>query len=173
MERRTRQLASAASSATMNITTRIGISFLIAFSTVCPPALIGAAGPALGAAASEIPHLQRHGTATQLIVDGKPFLMLAGELHNNTATSLEYLKADMAQARPGQFQHRPGGRFLEPDRTTGRQVRLQCAGRRDPGSTESQPAPRAALVRKLEEQSVQLRARLGKAGFRAVPARPV
>jgi len=36
--------------------------------------------------------LRKHGTATQLIVDGKPFLALAGELGNNTATSLEYMK---------------------------------------------------------------------------------
>ena len=39
--------------------------------------------------ASEIPHLKKQGTATQLIVDGRPFLALAGELGNNTATSLE------------------------------------------------------------------------------------
>jgi beta-galactosidase GanA len=36
--------------------------------------------------------LRKHGTATQPVVDGQPFLMLAGELHNNTATSLEYIK---------------------------------------------------------------------------------
>jgi len=36
--------------------------------------------------------LRKQGTATQLIVDGKPFLALAGELGNNTATSLEYMK---------------------------------------------------------------------------------
>ena len=29
------------------------------------------------------PHLEKHGTATQLIVDGKPFLALAGELSNS------------------------------------------------------------------------------------------
>jgi hypothetical protein len=40
----------------------------------------------------ELPRLQKQGTATQLIVDGKPFLMLAGELHNSSASSLEYLK---------------------------------------------------------------------------------
>jgi hypothetical protein len=39
----------------------------------------------------DIPHLRKQGTATQLIVDGKPFLMLAGELGNNTATNLDYL----------------------------------------------------------------------------------
>ena len=41
--------------------------------------------------AADIPHLQKQGTATQLIVDGKPFLVLAGELHNSSATSLEYM----------------------------------------------------------------------------------
>jgi hypothetical protein len=36
--------------------------------------------------------LRKQGTATQLIVDGKPFLALAGELSNSTATSVEYMK---------------------------------------------------------------------------------
>jgi hypothetical protein len=39
--------------------------------------------------ASGVPHLRRQGTATQLIVDGKPYLAMAGELSNNAATSLE------------------------------------------------------------------------------------
>ena len=51
------------------------------------------AGHGQTGAAGEIPHLRKQGTATQLIVDGKPFLALAGELGNNTATSLEYMKA--------------------------------------------------------------------------------
>ena len=42
--------------------------------------------------ASQIPHLQKKGTATQLIVDGKPYLALAGELSNNGATNVEYMK---------------------------------------------------------------------------------
>ncbi|MEX2126078.1 MAG: beta-galactosidase [Woeseia sp.] len=42
--------------------------------------------------AAEIPHLQRQGTATRLIVEDKPFLVLGGELGNSTASSLEYLK---------------------------------------------------------------------------------
>lgn len=44
-------------------------------------------------AVSPIPHLERRGDVTQLIVDGKPFLALAGELYNNSATSLEYMNA--------------------------------------------------------------------------------
>ena len=35
---------------------------------------------------------RKQGTATQLIVDGKPFLALTGELGNNTATSLENMQ---------------------------------------------------------------------------------
>ena len=38
------------------------------------------------------PHLEtRHG-ATQLIVDGKPFLMLSGELRNSSTSSRDYMK---------------------------------------------------------------------------------
>jgi hypothetical protein len=39
-----------------------------------------------------IPHLERRGAATQLIVDGKPFLVLGGELANTASSSLEYMK---------------------------------------------------------------------------------
>src|SRR5271157_2899484 len=40
---------------------------------------------------TEIPHLQRRGATTQLIVDGKPFLALAGELNNDSATNVDYV----------------------------------------------------------------------------------
>ena len=42
--------------------------------------------------ASEIPHLVKKGTATQLIVDGKPYLARSGELSNNGATNVAYMK---------------------------------------------------------------------------------
>ncbi len=38
------------------------------------------------------PHLEKRGAETQLIVDGKPFLILGGELHNSSSSSLEYMK---------------------------------------------------------------------------------
>jgi len=41
---------------------------------------------------NEIPHLTKRGNATQLIVDGMPFLLLAGELHNSSSSSREYMK---------------------------------------------------------------------------------
>ena len=37
------------------------------------------------------PHLRRQGTATQLIVNGEPLLLFAGELHNSSASSLDYM----------------------------------------------------------------------------------
>ncbi|HEY0306766.1 MAG TPA: DUF5597 domain-containing protein [Acidobacteriaceae bacterium] len=39
-----------------------------------------------------IPHLEKRGNATRLIVDGKPFLVLGGELHNSSSSSVEYMK---------------------------------------------------------------------------------
>ena len=47
---------------------------------------------ALRAQDASLPHLEKRGAATQLIVDGKPFLMLSGELHNSSSSSLEYMK---------------------------------------------------------------------------------
>ena len=41
---------------------------------------------------NQIPHLEKQGTATRLVVDGKPFLMLAGELHNSTAGGFDYMR---------------------------------------------------------------------------------
>lgn len=39
----------------------------------------------------EHPHLRKQGSATQLIIDGKPFLMLGGESGNSSASDMEYL----------------------------------------------------------------------------------
>lgn len=47
---------------------------------------------AFPAAAEQIPRLAPQGDATQLLVDGKPFLILGGELGNSTASSLPYLE---------------------------------------------------------------------------------
>ena len=39
-----------------------------------------------------IPHLQKKGNTQELIVDGKSFLVLGGELGNSTASSLDYMQ---------------------------------------------------------------------------------
>jgi hypothetical protein len=56
------------------------------------PAILSIALLALAVAASaQIPHLEKRGAATQLIVDGKPYLVLAGETDNTASSSLEYM----------------------------------------------------------------------------------
>ena len=40
----------------------------------------------------QAPQLRKRGNATQLYVDGKPFLILGGELHNSSSSSIEYMK---------------------------------------------------------------------------------
>ncbi|MFZ0336423.1 MAG: DUF5597 domain-containing protein [Terracidiphilus sp.] len=52
---------------------------------------VGTAG--LAAQQNDKPRLEKRGAATQLIVDGKPFLMLSGELHNSSSSNLEYMKS--------------------------------------------------------------------------------
>lgn len=39
-----------------------------------------------------IPHLEKQGTATRLIVEGKPFLLISGELHNSTCGGFDYMR---------------------------------------------------------------------------------
>ncbi len=40
----------------------------------------------------QMPHLEKHGTAERLVVDGKPFLLIAGELHNSTAGGVQSIR---------------------------------------------------------------------------------
>lgn len=49
------------------------------------------------------PTIEKRGQATQLIVDGKPYLVLGGELHNSNTSSLEYLKPLMAKVAAMHF----------------------------------------------------------------------
>ena len=37
----------------------------------------------------KLPYLQKQGSTTQLMVDGKPFLVIGGELGNSSASSIE------------------------------------------------------------------------------------
>ena len=49
-------------------------------------------GSQIGFSQDKMPHLQKKGNTTQLIVDNKPYLILGGELGNSSFTSLEYMK---------------------------------------------------------------------------------
>ena len=46
---------------------------------------------------SAAPHLEQRGANTQLIVDGQPFFMLSGELHNSSSSNLDYMKPIWSQ----------------------------------------------------------------------------
>ncbi len=48
---------------------------------------------------TQIPYLKTLQNHTQLIVDGKPFLMVAGELHNSTSSTPEYFSEAMQNAK--------------------------------------------------------------------------
>ncbi|MGH9590480.1 MAG: DUF5597 domain-containing protein [Terracidiphilus sp.] len=59
------------------------------------PILLALPAFSVGAAQAQqanAPHLEKRGAATQLIVDGHPFLILGGELHNSSSSNLDYMK---------------------------------------------------------------------------------
>ncbi len=58
---------------------------------ICMACCVSAFGAAQTLKA-DIPHLDKRGNATQLIVDGHPHLTLGGELHNSSSSSVEYMK---------------------------------------------------------------------------------
>ncbi|MGH8220990.1 MAG: beta-galactosidase [Steroidobacteraceae bacterium] len=62
------------------------------FALVATLAILVGAIAQVEAAPSDVPHLERRGAARQLIVDGKPFLVLGGELHNSSSSSIAYMK---------------------------------------------------------------------------------
>jgi hypothetical protein len=64
----------------LRLPTAVALGLVLALAT-------GRGGPA-----ADIPQLRQAGAATQLVVDGKPWVMLAGELHNSSSSSLDYLQ---------------------------------------------------------------------------------
>ena len=65
---------------------------LTALSLACADAQTPAPAAKAAPKAAPLPALKKNGAVTQMMVDGKPFLMLAGELHNSSASSIEYMK---------------------------------------------------------------------------------
>src|SRR6266545_7472941 len=41
---------------------------------------------------ARLPQIRQNGAVKQLFVDNRPFVMLAGELHNSSASSIEYMR---------------------------------------------------------------------------------
>ena len=68
---------------------KVSIICLIVMLWIAP---VAQAQTAAAGESANIPHLRRNGNVTQLIVDGKPFLALSGELRNSSSSSLEYMR---------------------------------------------------------------------------------
>src|ERR1017187_6340203 len=73
--------------------------FRCLFAVACLVAAVSAS--CYGQIPAGIPRLQKQGSATQLIVDGKPFLAVTGELGNNSASSLENMQPVWARLLSG------------------------------------------------------------------------
>ncbi len=58
-------------------------------SAICLLLFLGVSGEA---EKSSLPQIRQNGEVKQFFVDGKPFIMLAGELHNSSASSIEYMQ---------------------------------------------------------------------------------
>ena len=53
---------------------------------------VALAQTAPGKSPAPMPQIKQNGAVKQMFVDGKPFIMLAGELHNSSGSSTEYMK---------------------------------------------------------------------------------
>ncbi|MFJ1471999.1 beta-galactosidase [Massilia sp. YIM B02787] len=106
-----------------------------------------------------------------MIVDGKPYLILGGELHNSSASSAEYMASiwpRLKQMNLNTVLSTVSWDMVEPKE-----------GRYDFGSLDRQldtararPAPRDRLVRRQQECTVDVYARTGAARHRPVRAQP-
>ncbi|WP_321475945.1 DUF5597 domain-containing protein [uncultured Paludibaculum sp.] len=61
------------------------------YSTLLLPVLLLSAADG-AAQTAPLPQIRQNGMVKQLFVDNRPFVMLAGELHNSSASSVEYMK---------------------------------------------------------------------------------
>jgi beta-galactosidase GanA len=102
------------------------------------------------------PQLRRQGSATQLIVDGQPFLVLGGELGNSTSSSLEYMRPvwpKLVSLNLNTVLVPVYWELLEP--VEGK-FDFTLVDGLDSGSAPKQVAPGAAVVCLLEKQHVLL-----------------
>jgi beta-galactosidase GanA len=71
---------------------RLNLSASFKLAVAASLASIFCAGSGASADDTARPHLEKHGTATQLIVDGRPFLVLGGELGNSSTSNRDYMQ---------------------------------------------------------------------------------
>src|SRR6478752_10428893 len=60
--------------------TKLGMVLFLSAAVIC------------GAQTAPLPQIRQNGAVKQFFVDDKPFIMLSGELHNSSASSIEYMR---------------------------------------------------------------------------------
>ena len=70
---------------------------------------------------SSLPHLEKRDGIIQMIVDGKPFLILGGELHNSSTSGAAYMRPIWEQMKKKNLNTVIAPVYWDA-RTTGRQV---------------------------------------------------
>ena len=83
--------------------------------------ILSIAVSSLCAQKTAIPHLEKNGNTTQLIVQGKPFLILGGELHNSSTSGADYMRPIWEQVKKKNLNTVIAPVYWDA-RTTGRQV---------------------------------------------------
>ncbi len=141
------------------------LSFLLSLFLLSLGALIviPVASAVAAPAASTAPSLRPQGTAKQLVVDGHPFLMLGGELGNSTASSPASLDAAWPKLQALHLNTVLSPVYWELVEPTEGKLDFSSVDRVITQAREHGAARGPALVRKLEEQHVQLRAGVGQA----------
>src|SRR5690348_13252851 len=64
------------------------LSALAAITLLARVCVLAASNPS----ADGMPHLEKSGSVTRLVVDGEPRVLISGELHNSSSSSLAYLQ---------------------------------------------------------------------------------
>ena len=78
---------------TLMACTKLGMVLFLCAAVICE------------AQTAPLPQIRQNGAVKQFFVDGKPFIMLAGELHNSSSSSIEYMRPVMGQAFRSSPQH--------------------------------------------------------------------
>ena len=122
------------------------------------------------AQSNEIPHLEKKDGRFALIVDGKPFLVLGGQINNSSAwpatlagawSAAEAMRANTVEA-PVYWEQ------MEPTKGT---FDLLQRGSDGHAGTPAQTPPRPALVRHMEERPEPLRSGVDQVRYKDLPAR--
>ena len=103
----------------MTLSIRAGGAVVCALAISAAYAQTKPAAPATPHAAPPIPHLEKRGLATQLIVDGKPFLVLGAEPPTSGPSNLVYLKymmKVMAETHQNTGAIAIGWSWIEPEK---------------------------------------------------------